>query len=98
MTTPLSKPGFEILLKMFPSLNHLEYETNFLTFDNLFEGITRDMFDAECAAVKEWFDKMKSRGHYHQLTYIGNWNAHITAEQRLMAGMASVSEDSSSST
>ncbi|KAL9546110.1 hypothetical protein MBANPS3_006824 [Mucor bainieri] len=87
MTTPLSKPGFESLLKLFPKLNRLQYETNFHTFDNLFEGITRDMFDAECLAVKEWCDEHKS-----QLEYIGRWNADMTAEQRLMAGMASVSE------
>ncbi|GAN07694.1 hypothetical protein MAM1_0172c07196 [Mucor ambiguus] len=87
VTTPLSKPGFESLLKLFPRLNRLQYETNFQTFDNLFEVITRDMFDAECLAVKEWCDERKD-----QLEYIGRWNADITAEQRLMAGMASVSE------
>lgn len=87
MTTPLSKPGFESLLRLFPNLNQLEYETNFHTFDNLFEGITRNMFDSECKAVKDWFNQ-KTR----QLSYIGRWNTDITAEQRLMAGMASVSE------
>ncbi|KAK4518790.1 uncharacterized protein ATC70_009013 [Mucor velutinosus] len=87
MTTPLSKPGFESLLKLFPKLNRLEYETNFHTFDNMFEGITRDMFDAECLAVEEWCDERKG-----QLEYVGRWHTDMTAEQRLMAGMASVSE------
>lgn len=87
ITAPLSKPGFESLLKLFPKLNRLEYETNFHTFDNLFEGITREMFDAECVAVKEWCDERKS-----QFEYIARWNADMTAEQRLMAGMASISE------
>lgn len=86
MTTPLSKPGFESILRLFPQLSCLEYETNFYTFDNLFEGITRDMFHAECDAVHEWCKKQD------MLTYVGRWNASVTAEQRLMAGMASVSE------
>ena len=89
-TAPLSKPGFESLLKLFPKLNRLEYETNFHTFDNLFEGITREMFDAECVAVKEWCDERKN-----QFEYIAHWNADMTAEQRLMAGMASISEGAS---
>ncbi|KAG2204605.1 hypothetical protein INT46_005332 [Mucor plumbeus] len=88
ITTPLSKPGFESLLKLFPKLNRLEYETNFHTFNNLFEGITREMFDAECVAVKGWCDERKS-----QFEYIPRWNVNMTAEQRLMAGMASISED-----
>lgn len=87
MTTPLSKPGFESLLQLFPKLKRLEYETNFYTFDNLFEGVTREMFNAERIAVQEWCDQRKD-----QLEYIGRWNAGITPEQRLMAGMASVSE------
>ncbi|CEP11542.1 hypothetical protein [Parasitella parasitica] len=87
MTTPLSKPGFESLLKLFPKLNRLDYETNFYAFDNLFEGITRDMFDAECVAVRDWCGERRG-----QLDYTGRWNADMTAEQRLIAGMASVSE------
>ncbi|KAI9475455.1 MAG: hypothetical protein EXX96DRAFT_486106 [Benjaminiella poitrasii] len=85
MTTPLSKPGFECLMKLFPNLTRLEYDTNFQTFDNLFEGITRAMFDAECDAVEDWFRDQ-------QVVYAARWDADITAEQRLMAGMASVSE------
>lgn len=87
MTTPLSKPGFESLLRLFPNLERLEYKTNFHTFDNLFEGITKDVFDAERKAVRDWFQQEKSH-----LTYVDGWDAKITAEQRLMAGMASVSE------
>ncbi|KAI9365039.1 hypothetical protein BD770DRAFT_312975 [Pilaira anomala] len=86
MTTPLSKTGFESLLELFPGLKRLEYSTNLYTFDNLFEGVTRELFDAECVAVQQWFDQQK------QIEYIGDWNSPITAEQRLMAGMASVSE------
>jgi hypothetical protein len=88
-TTPLSKPGFKSLLKLFPKLNRLEYETNYYTFDNLFEGMSRSMFKAECKAVKTWCDQRKD-----SLEYIGRWNARMTAEQRLMAGMASVSSES----
>ncbi|KAI8637219.1 hypothetical protein BD408DRAFT_354142 [Parasitella parasitica] len=87
MTTPLSKPGFESLLKLFPNLCRLDYETNFYAFDNSFEGITRDMFTAECVAVKEWCDERRS-----QLEYTSRWNTDMTAEQRLVAGMSSVSE------
>lgn len=86
MTTPLSKVGFESLLELFPGLKRIEYSTNLYTFDNLFEGVTRELFDAECLAVQQWFDQQK------QIEYIGDWNSPITAEQRLMAGMASVSE------
>ncbi|CAO3611219.1 unnamed protein product [Mucor hiemalis] len=87
MTTPLSKPGFESLSQLFPQLSQLEYETNFHTFDNLFEGVTRDMFNAECAAVQAWCNRQNYR-----FIYTGKWNAEVTADQRLMAGMASVSE------
>jgi hypothetical protein len=86
MTTPLSKPGFESLLKLFPKLNRLEYETNYYTFDNLFEGMSKATFNAECEAIQAWCYQRK-------LEYIGRWNAKATAEQRLMAGMASVSSD-----
>lgn len=88
MTTPLSKPGFESLLKLFPKLNRLEYETNFYAFDNLFEGMSQEMFNAERIAVKAWSDQRKEI-----LEYKGQWNANVTPEQRLMAGMASVSSE-----
>jgi hypothetical protein len=78
-TTPLSKQGFESLLNLFPKLNYLKYETNFHTFDNLFQGVTRDMFYAECNAVQDWCNLRKDR-----LQYIGNWNSCITTEQRLI--------------
>lgn len=86
MTAPLSKPGFESLLQLFPNLKCLEYETNFHTFDNLLEGVTHNMFETQCEAIEKWCDEKK------KLVYIGRWNAPVTAEQRLMAGMASVSE------
>lgn len=93
MTTPLSKPGFESLSQLFPQLTELEYETNFHTFDNLFEGVTRDMFNAECAAVQAWCNE-----HKYRFKYTGKWNEQVTAEQRLMAGMTSVSEDGAAAT
>ncbi|KAI7898869.1 uncharacterized protein BX663DRAFT_401842, partial [Cokeromyces recurvatus] len=78
---PLSIPGFYDLLKLFPNLKRLEYATNFHTFNNQFEGVTPDMFEAECMAVASFMETQKN------LVYDGQWNKPITTEQRLMAGM-----------
>lgn len=86
ITTPLSTPGFCDLLKLFPNLNKFEYATNFYTFNNQFEGVTLDMYDAERSAVAALMEPHTS------LTYDGQWNEPITTEQRLMAGMTSRSE------
>ncbi|KAI8377525.1 uncharacterized protein BYT42DRAFT_481492, partial [Radiomyces spectabilis] len=78
---PLSKPGFETLLRVFPNMTHLEYTTNFQTFDNQFQDVTREMFDAESSAVEQWMATQ------HHLSYIGQWDDPTTDDQRLMAGM-----------
>lgn len=86
ITTPISTPGFEDLLSLFPNLDRFEYVTNFYTFNNQFEGVTHEIYEAERAAVA---NLMKSRKF---LTYIGQWNDPITTEQRLMAGMTTRSD------
>lgn len=86
ITTPLSTPGFHDLLTLFPNLTRFEYATNFYTFNNQFEGVTFDMYEAERTAVASFMETQTS------LVYDGQWNEPITTEQRLMAGMASRSE------
>ncbi|KAI8647191.1 hypothetical protein BD408DRAFT_326769, partial [Parasitella parasitica] len=78
---PLSSPGFHDLTKLFPNLDRFEYATNFYTFNNQFEGVTPEMYEAERAAVAGFMSTQKS------LVYDGQWNEPITTEQRLMAGM-----------
>jgi hypothetical protein len=85
ITTPLSTPGFHDLLRLFPNLDRFEYATNFYTFDNQFEGVTMDMFEAERAAVASFMETQSLR-------YQGEWKEPITTEQRLMAGMTSRSD------
>lgn len=82
ITTPLSSPGFVDLLRLFPNLSRFNYATNFYTFNNQFEGVTPDMYEAERAAVATLMDSQA-------LLYHGQWHEPITTEQRLMAGMTS---------
>lgn len=86
ITTPLSAPGFHDLVQLFPNLKQFEYATNYYTFNNQFEGITPEMYEAERAAVAHFMDSQK---HF---IYNGRWNEPITAEQRLMAGMTTRSD------
>ncbi|KAI9475402.1 MAG: hypothetical protein EXX96DRAFT_466094, partial [Benjaminiella poitrasii] len=78
---PLSIQGFYDVLRLFPNLHQFEYATNFYTFDNQFEGVTAEMFEAERAAVAAFMETQK------KVQYSGQWNEPITTEQRLMAGM-----------
>lgn len=87
ITTPLSTPGFYDLAKLFPNLERFEYATNFYTFNNQFEGVTPEIYEAERAAVASFMTSQKS------LTYDGQWNEPITTEQRLMAGMTTRSSN-----
>ncbi|KAI8973500.1 hypothetical protein BDF20DRAFT_807365, partial [Mycotypha africana] len=83
---PLSTPGFYDLLRLFPNLERFEYATNFHTFDNQFEGVTLEMYEAERAAVASFMANQK------HLRYEGKWHEPITTEQRLMAGMTTRSD------
>ncbi|CAO0789453.1 unnamed protein product [Mucor circinelloides] len=87
ITTPLSTPGFHDIAKLFPNLDRFEYATNFYTFNNQFEGVTPEMYEAERAAVAGFMATQKS------LVYDGQWNEPITTEQRLMAGMTTRSNE-----
>lgn len=82
ITTPLSTPGFIDLIRLLPNLTKFEYATNFYTFNNQFEGVTPDMYEAERSAVASFMDTQS-------FVYHGQWNEPITTEQRLMAGMTS---------
>jgi hypothetical protein len=86
ITTPLSTPGFYDLLRLFPNLSRFEYATNFYTFNNQFEGVTPDMYEAERSAVAGFMNNQSN------LLYDGQWNEPITTEQRLMAGMTTRSD------
>ncbi|GAA5809616.1 hypothetical protein MFLAVUS_003027 [Mucor flavus] len=85
ITTPLSTPGFYDLLRLFPNLARFEYATNFHTFNNQFEGVTPDMYEAERLAIANFMNS-------HSLVYDEQWNEPITTEQRLMAGMTTRSD------
>lgn len=74
-------------MKLFPNLDRFEYATNFHTFNNQFEGVTPEMYEAERATVASFMNTQKS------LVYDGQWNEPITTEQRLMAGMATRSSE-----
>ncbi|KAI8098242.1 uncharacterized protein B0P05DRAFT_454984, partial [Gilbertella persicaria] len=78
---PLSMPGFYDTLRLFPNLEYFEYATNFHTFNNQFQGVTPDMFEAEQEAVARFMATQNS------LNYVDQWNQPITREQRLIAGM-----------
>ncbi|KAG1055747.1 hypothetical protein G6F43_002309 [Rhizopus delemar] len=80
VTMPLSLAGFVDLLRLFPNLNRLEYETNFNTFDNQFEGVTLDLFEKERRCVEDYVT--------HQgLDYHGQWYQPMTHQQYLLAGL-----------
>ncbi|RUS17756.1 hypothetical protein BC937DRAFT_89524 [Endogone sp. FLAS-F59071] len=85
-TTPLSHPGFQSMLALFPNLARLNYMTNFATFDNQFDEITPQIYDGERCAVEDMFAKQAT-----QVTYMSNWEMPVTSEQRLVAGMSGVS-------
>jgi len=84
-TSPLTLPGFEDLFALFPNLRNLQYETNYTTFDNLYEGVTPQAFELERLAIKRFFDDCGT------VSYNGNWHMPVTTEQRLMAGISSLS-------
>ncbi|KAG1240721.1 hypothetical protein G6F68_017386 [Rhizopus microsporus] len=66
VTMPLSMAGFVDLLRLFPNLNRLEYETNFNTFYNQFEGVTLDLFEKERRCVEDYLIRQG-------LDYQGKW-------------------------
>jgi hypothetical protein len=83
-TSPLTLPGFENIFALFPNLKHLRYETNYTTFDNLYEGVTPHIFEQERKAIERLFDS-------GSVCYEGEWYMPIITEQRLMAGISSLS-------
>ncbi|KAI9288563.1 hypothetical protein BC943DRAFT_263197, partial [Umbelopsis sp. AD052] len=78
---PITLPGFENILALFPNLKILQYETNYTTFDNLYEGVTTHLFELERQAIEQLFDR---RG---KVSLHGKWHMPVTTEQRLMAGI-----------
>ncbi|KAI9246862.1 hypothetical protein BY458DRAFT_446607 [Sporodiniella umbellata] len=80
VTPPLSTPGFNDLLRLFPNLASLEYVTNFDTFHHQFEGITPDLFEAERQSV----DGVMKR---QNMNYVGQWHQPMTHQQRLTASL-----------
>ncbi|KAI8377845.1 uncharacterized protein BYT42DRAFT_497731 [Radiomyces spectabilis] len=82
---PLSRVGCASLLRIFPNLQNIEYDTNYYTFAHRFAGMTRAMVDAERRAIEALFNQ-------RQLAFQVNWNQAMTTEQRLMTGTTEVSE------
>ncbi|KAH8551277.1 hypothetical protein BGW37DRAFT_399320, partial [Umbelopsis sp. PMI_123] len=78
---PITLPGFENILALFPNLKFLQYETNYTTFDNLYEGVTTQVFESERQAVEQLFDR------HGNVSLHGKWHMPVTTEQRLMAGI-----------
>ncbi|KAI8582841.1 hypothetical protein K450DRAFT_225058 [Umbelopsis ramanniana AG] len=83
-TSPITLPGFENILALFPNLKILQYETNYTTFDNLYEGVTTHLFELEKQAIEQLFDR------HGKVSLHGKWRMPVTTEQRLMAGISSL--------
>jgi hypothetical protein len=83
-TSPITLPGFENILALFPNLKILQYETNYTTFDNLYEGVTSQVFELERQATEQLFDR------HGKVSLHGKWHMPVTTEQRLMAGISSL--------
>ena len=91
---PLTLPGFGDLLKLFPNLESFKLTTNFFTYDHHFQGLSRDIYEAEIVMVErlirqEMTDRWaSSRGAAAAAAcWEGEWSAAVTEEQRLRASI-----------
>jgi hypothetical protein len=88
---PLTLPGFQALLHLFPNLESLSFTTNFFTYDYQFRGLPREIFDKEMTLVENAIQKeMTERWGSSRAAaacWQGNWDAQVTEEQRLRAGI-----------
>ncbi|KAG0227145.1 hypothetical protein BGX31_007067 [Mortierella sp. GBA43] len=87
---PLTLPGFQALLQLFPNLESLSFTTNFFTYDYQFRGLPREIFDKEMTLVENAIQKeMTERWGSSRAAgcWQGNWDAQVTEEQRLRAGI-----------
>ncbi|KAF9937389.1 hypothetical protein BGZ67_001334 [Mortierella alpina] len=90
-STPLTLPGFGALLKLFPNLESLRFTTNFFTYDHQFQGLTKDIYEEEIILVEnmireEMSDRWPSSSSSPDrasASWIGDWHASVTEEQRL---------------
>ncbi|KAF9938096.1 hypothetical protein BGZ65_000455 [Modicella reniformis] len=91
-SSPLTLPGFGAMLKLFPNLETFSFTTNFFTYDHQFQGLTREIYDKEIELVENMIrTEMKGRWGASRADssncWQGNWNAQVTEEQRLRAGI-----------
>ncbi|KAG0207285.1 hypothetical protein BGX28_001442 [Mortierella sp. GBA30] len=89
-STPLTLPGFGALLRLFPNLESFSFTTNFFTYDHQFRGLTQDIYELEIVRVEHLIrNEMTARfGEARSSTcWQGEWNAPVTEEQRLRAGI-----------
>jgi hypothetical protein len=89
-SSPLTLPGFDALLTLFPNLESLSFTTNFFTYEYQFQGLTRDVFDKEIGLVENMIQKVMTErwGSSHAgcgSCWQGDWDAQVTEEQRLRA-------------
>ncbi|KAI8603242.1 hypothetical protein EDD21DRAFT_302593 [Dissophora ornata] len=89
-SSPLTLPGFRALLKLFPNLETFHFTTNFFTYDHQFQGLTKDIFEEEVVLVERMIRaEMTERWGMPRAasSWQGEWNAAVTEEQRLRAGI-----------
>ncbi|KAG0313405.1 hypothetical protein BGZ99_008913 [Dissophora globulifera] len=90
-SSPLTLPGFGALMKLFPNLESFKFTTNFFTYDHQFQGLSKNIFDEEIVLVERMIHaEMTERwgpGLRSADSWQGEWNAAVTEEQRLRAGI-----------
>ncbi|KAG0259439.1 hypothetical protein DFQ27_004059 [Actinomortierella ambigua] len=84
-SSALTLPGFVSLLKLFPRLQSLSFQTNFVTYDLQFQGLTHGIYEAEIAMVERLVrNEMTQRwGASAGDCWRVDWDAPMTDEQRL---------------
>ncbi|KAF9343419.1 hypothetical protein BGX26_005773 [Mortierella sp. AD094] len=89
-SSPLTLPGFFDLLKLFPNLESFKFTTNFFTYDHQFHGLSKDIYEQEILLVERMVStEMTGRWGATRAAacWQGEWNAPLTEEQRLRAGI-----------
>ncbi|CAO3563300.1 unnamed protein product [Mortierella alpina] len=90
-STPLTLPGFGALLRLFPNLESFSFTTNFFTYDHQFRGLSKEIYEMEIVRVEHLIRNEMTDRHVGEVRPLvhwhGQWNAPVTEEQRLRAGI-----------
>ncbi|KAF9974884.1 hypothetical protein BGZ73_001624 [Actinomortierella ambigua] len=87
-SSALTLPGFVSLLKLFPKLQSFHFQTNFVTYDLQFQGLTHGIYEAEIAMVERLVRNEMTQRRGAAKVAAGDcwkvdWDAPMTDEQRL---------------